>query len=71
MYVLCTCSTACYVNVSLCHLVNKAELSVTDSGEAVCVDPGERVAILGTGGPGPPENRKGQQLVPDSGGEGT
>jgi hypothetical protein len=35
------------------------------------VDPGEKEAILGTGGPGPPEKGKGQQLAPDSGGEGT
>jgi hypothetical protein len=41
---------------------------VTDSEEGVCVDPGERDAILGTGGPGPPEKGEGQQLVPDSGG---
>jgi hypothetical protein len=46
-------------------------LGVTDSGEGVCVDPGEREAILGTGEPGPPEKGKGQQLAPDSGGEGT
>jgi hypothetical protein len=44
---------------------------VTDSGEEVCVDPEEREAILGTVGPGPPEKRRGQQLAPDSGGEGT
>ncbi len=42
-----------------------------DSGEGVCVDPGERKAILGTGGSGPPERGKGQQLAPDSGEEGT
>jgi hypothetical protein len=44
---------------------------VADSGEGVCVDPGEEGAILGTGGPGPPERGKGRQLAPDSGGEGT
>jgi hypothetical protein len=47
------------------------ELHVTDSEEGVCVDPGEREAILGTGEPGPPEKGKGRKLVPDSGGEGT
>ncbi len=41
--------------------------TVTDSEEGVCVDLGERDAILGAGGPGPPERGKGQQLVPDSG----
>jgi hypothetical protein len=51
------------------HRLNFERL-VTDSGEGVCVDPGEREAILGTGGPGPPEKGKGQQLAPDSGGEG-
>jgi hypothetical protein len=35
------------------------------------VDPGEKGAILETGGPGPPERGKGWQLAPDSGGEGT
>jgi hypothetical protein len=45
--------------------------SVEDSGEGVCVDPGEKGAILGTGVPSPPERGKGRQLVPDSGGEGT
>jgi hypothetical protein len=35
------------------------------------VDPEEREAILGTGGPGPPEKGSGQQLAPDSGGEET
>jgi hypothetical protein len=44
---------------------------VADSEEGVCVDPGENGAILETGGPGPPERGKGQQLAPDSGGEGT
>ncbi len=39
--------------------------------EGVCLDPEGREAILGTGGPGPPEKGKGQQLAPDSGGEGT
>jgi hypothetical protein len=42
---------------------------VTDNEEGVCVDPGERGAILETGGPGPPERGKGQQLAPDSRGE--
>jgi hypothetical protein len=45
-------------------------LRVTDSGKGVCVDPGEREAILGMGGPGPLEKGRGQQLAPDSGGEG-
>ncbi len=46
-------------------------IPVTDSGKGVCVDPGEKGAILETGGPGPPGGGKGQQLAPDSGGEGT
>jgi hypothetical protein len=46
-------------------------LVVADSGGGVCVDPGEKGAILETGGPGPPEKGKGRQLSPDSGGEGT
>jgi hypothetical protein len=33
--------------------------SVADSGEGVCVDPGEKGAILETGGPGPLEKGKG------------
>ncbi len=41
---------------------------MTDSGEQVCVDPEEREAILGMGGPGPPGKGRGQQLAPDSGG---
>ncbi len=44
---------------------------VTDSGKGVCVDPGEKEAILEAGGPGPPGGGKGLQLAPDSGGEGT
>jgi hypothetical protein len=52
-------------------LLNLQNNIVRDSGEGVCVDPGEREAILGTGGPGPPEKGKGQQLAPESGGEGT
>jgi hypothetical protein len=51
----------CMLNISI----------VADSGEGVCVDPGEEGAILETGGPGPPERGKGRQLAPDSGGEGT
>jgi hypothetical protein len=41
---------------------------VTDGGERVCVDPGEKEAILENGGPGPPGEGKGGQLVSDSGG---
>ncbi len=44
---------------------------VTDNEGGVCVDPGERGAILENGGPGPPERGKGWQLAPDSGGEET
>jgi hypothetical protein len=44
---------------------------VADCGEGVCVDPGEKGAILGTRGPVPPERGKGWQLAPDSRGEGT
>jgi hypothetical protein len=53
------------------HLLNQNIIFVTDGEEGVCVDPEEREAILGTGGPGPPEKGKGQQLAPDSGGGGT
>jgi hypothetical protein len=35
------------------------------------VDPGEKGAILETGGPGPPGGDKSWQLAPDSGGGGT
>jgi hypothetical protein len=38
---------------------------VTDSGKGVCVDPGEREAILGTGGARPLRKGIGQQLAPD------
>ncbi len=48
-----------------------SSVTVTDSGKGVCVDPGEKGAILETGGPGPPERGKGRQLAPDSEGEGT
>ncbi len=41
---------------------------VTDSVEGVCVDSGEKEAILETGGPGPPGGEKGGQLASDSGG---
>jgi hypothetical protein len=47
------------------------ELIVADSGEGVSVDPGEKGAILETGGAGPPKRGKGRQLAPDSGGEET
>jgi hypothetical protein len=43
-------------------------ISVTDNEEGVCADPEEREAILGTGGPSPPEKGGRQQLVLDSGG---
>jgi hypothetical protein len=36
-------------------------VTVTDGREGVCVDPGERDAILGTGGPAPPGKGEGQQ----------
>jgi hypothetical protein len=45
--------------------------SVADNGEVVCVDPGEKGAILENGGPSPSERGKGRQLAPDSRGEGT
>ncbi len=41
---------------------------VTDGVEGVCVDPGEKEAILEAGGPGPPGGEKGGQLASDSGG---
>ncbi len=59
------------MNMYIPHLLNQNIIFVTDGGEGVCVDPGEREAILGTGGPGPPEKGKGQQLAPDSGRGGT
>jgi hypothetical protein len=48
--------------------LRERERIVTDSEEGVCMDPGERDAILGTGGPGPQGKGEGQQLLPDSGG---
>jgi hypothetical protein len=59
------------MNMYIPHLLNQNIIFVTDGEEGVCVDPGEREAILGMGGPGPPEKGKGQQLAPDSGGGGT
>ncbi len=47
---------------------NRSIITVTDSGEGVCVDPGEKEAILEAGGPGPPGEGKGGQLASDSGG---
>jgi hypothetical protein len=44
--------------------------AVTDGGEGVCVDPGEKVAILEVEGR-PARRGKGWQLAPDSGGEET
>jgi hypothetical protein len=41
---------------------------VTDSVERVCVDPGEKGAILEAAGPGPPGGGKGGQVASDSGG---
>jgi hypothetical protein len=46
------------------------QVTLADSGEGVCADPGEKGAILETGGSGPLERGKGRQLAPDSGGEG-
>jgi hypothetical protein len=40
-------------------------------GGCVCVDPGEKGAILEAGGPGPPRGGNGWQLASDSGGEET
>ncbi len=45
--------------------------TVTDGGEGVCVDPGEKGAILEAGGPGLLGGGKNWQLAPDSGGEET
>ncbi len=39
-----------------------------DGVEGMCVDPGEKGAILEAGGPGPPGGGKGRQLASDSGG---
>jgi hypothetical protein len=50
---------------------NNDFVTVTDGGEGVCVDPGEKGAILEAGGPGPPGGGKGWQLASDSGGEET
>jgi hypothetical protein len=49
----------------------RRSLTVTDNGEGVCVDPGEKGAILEAGGPGPLGGEKGWQLASDSGGEET
>jgi hypothetical protein len=43
-------------------------VSVTDGGEGVCVDPGEKEAILEAGGPGLPGGGKGWQFASDRGG---
>jgi hypothetical protein len=46
-------------------------IPVMDAVEEMCVDPGEREAILEAGGvrgPGPPGGGKGGQLASDSGG---
>jgi hypothetical protein len=56
------------INIFPGPVIRKKERIVTDSEEGVCVDPGERDAILGTGGPGPPGKGEEQQLLPDSGG---
>jgi hypothetical protein len=50
---------------------NSKYVIVTDGGEGVCVDPGEKGAILEARWPGPPGGGKGWQLAPDSGGEDT
>ncbi len=44
---------------------------VKDSKEQVCVDSGEKGAILEAGGPGPPGGGKGWQLASDNGGKET
>jgi hypothetical protein len=49
----------------------RSTILVTDGGEGVCVDHGEKGAILEAGGPGPPGGGKGWQLALDSGGEET
>jgi hypothetical protein len=60
--------------IQYCRLVAgpiMVEISVTDGGEGICVDPGETGAILeagGVGGPGPLGGGKDRQLVSDSGG---
>ncbi len=46
-------------------------ITVTDSKGEVCVDPGEKGAILEAGGPSPPEEGKDWQLASDSRGEET
>jgi hypothetical protein len=62
---------ACDFVAVLARAANKSAeyIIVSDYEEGVCVDPGERETILGTGGPGPPgKGEEGQQLLPDSGG---
>jgi hypothetical protein len=47
------------------------EVTVTDKGTKMCVDPGGNGAILnarGGGGPGPPGGEENGQLASDSGG---
>ncbi len=48
--------------------MNAATLIVMDSGKEVCVDPGEKEAILEAREPGPPGGGIGRQLASDSGG---
>ncbi len=64
------------VNIYLNYMTQLYWLSgsvrvVTDSVEGLCVDPGEKGAILEARGPSPPGGGKGWQLATDSGGEGT
>ncbi len=55
-----TFSDATSVHANLRNPGNSTcNINVTDNGEGVCVDPGERETFLGTGGPGPaPQKRE-------------
>ncbi len=50
-------------NVQADYTGRSKSSNVTDSGEGVCVDPGEKGAILEAGGPGPPGGGKGRLAV--------
>jgi hypothetical protein len=63
-HLLCGCEN---YSAKIWYLVGRS-LTVTDSGKGLCVDPGEKEAILEAGGPGPPGEGKGGQLASDSGG---
>jgi hypothetical protein len=60
--------SANYTNIKTGHPRRTLICIVMDSMEGVCVDPGEKEAILEARGPGPPGGEKSGQLASDSGG---